>query len=359
MESQPLGGDRHDVVPTRQEDIDAGRVEVEAAAVFEVLPRHRQRHRLFIWTGGCERVEHVGDRDDPRRDRNFLALQFVRVAFAIPALVMTDRDVGGELNQFAPAAGQNRCADRGVSLHHGDLVRGQLARLEQNMVGGRDLADVVQRCSQIDVAAQPFRQSQPFRDHPAVLCNPEGVIACVVVAIFDRQRQPKNDLFLALLQRVGGARHLARQQRRAVVQLTDCRAEPDHVAQADLGLEAFRPLRQEVGRAGRERLQPHFVAFDRGDHHDRDVGEFWQRAQPPDQTDAVHLRHLVVGKDDVDVEVAGRCQGQHRVGESRHLNLAVGFDRSLQVVQRGPTVVHNQCLNKHIAQLTMCTPNST
>lgn len=63
-------GNRLDLVPSRQERIDAGRIELNSLLVFEVAAGLVKRHRLLVGMLGRQRVEHVGDRNHPRFDRN-------------------------------------------------------------------------------------------------------------------------------------------------------------------------------------------------------------------------------------------------------------------------------------------------
>src|ERR1700754_845951 len=105
------------------------------------------------------------------------------------------------------------------------------------------------------------------------------MLAGVVVAVFDRERQAQDDLLLALLQLPGGRGYLARKVGGAVVELSDGKSEPYEIAKADLHLQALRTLRQKIGGAGLQRSHPHFIAFDRADHHEGDLGELRKRPE--------------------------------------------------------------------------------
>lgn len=93
-----------------------------------------------------------------------------------------------ELDQLAAGIGQNLPADRGMGADHRHLVVGQAAGLEQDVVGNGDLADVVQRGGEIDVAAEPGGEAELLGDDPAVAGDPQRVLAGIVVAVFDRER---------------------------------------------------------------------------------------------------------------------------------------------------------------------------
>jgi hypothetical protein len=63
-------GDGFDVIPSRQEGIDAGGIELDALLALEIAARLGKRHRLLVGTLGRQRVEHVGNPDRPRFNRN-------------------------------------------------------------------------------------------------------------------------------------------------------------------------------------------------------------------------------------------------------------------------------------------------
>jgi hypothetical protein len=84
-----------------------------------------------------------------------------------------------------------------VRISH--LVGIQPSGLEQDAVGDRHLADVMERGCEIDVAAQPRRKAELFGDDAAISGDPQRMLAGVVVAVFDRERETQDDLLLALL----------------------------------------------------------------------------------------------------------------------------------------------------------------
>ncbi len=92
-----------------------------------------------------QRVEDVADGADPRGQRDLVSLQPLRVAASVPALVVAARDLLGHLDQLGLRAGENARADRRVRLHLLPLGGIELPRLQQDLVGDADLADVVQR----------------------------------------------------------------------------------------------------------------------------------------------------------------------------------------------------------------------
>ncbi len=58
---------------------------------------------------------------------------------------MARGDLRAELDQLAAGVGENPLADRGMGTDDSHLVIGQPSGLEQDLVGDRDLADVMKR----------------------------------------------------------------------------------------------------------------------------------------------------------------------------------------------------------------------
>ena len=98
--------------------------------------------------GGGHRAERVGDRDDPRDERDRLAREAVDVASAVPSLVVV-ADAGPDELGVRNAA-DDRLSERDVLVEHAELVVGQLRRLAQHDVRDADLADVVEQAGELD-----------------------------------------------------------------------------------------------------------------------------------------------------------------------------------------------------------------
>ena len=91
-----------------------------------------------------DRVDRVRDGEDPRAERDLLPCEPVRIALTVPALVMRANDLDAGIVQEGDAADHLR-PEEGVRLHHPPLGLVQLDRLEQDLVGHADLADVVEK----------------------------------------------------------------------------------------------------------------------------------------------------------------------------------------------------------------------
>src|SRR4051812_14686151 len=71
-----------------EEDIRELRIELLAAARLDFLERTLDRPSHGIGTAMRERIEHVGERNNSRVDRNAFAGKLGRITAPIPALVM-------------------------------------------------------------------------------------------------------------------------------------------------------------------------------------------------------------------------------------------------------------------------------
>ena len=116
--------------------------------------------------------------------------QPVRIAAAVPALVVRADDLLGDLEDVRAAVREHPRAEHGVGLDHRELLGRERARLEQDGVGDGDLAEVVQRrgaAQHADGAVlQPERPPEPGRQGADAL----RVLRRVVVAVLRGLREP-------------------------------------------------------------------------------------------------------------------------------------------------------------------------
>ena len=141
----------------------------------------RMRQGIPVDAPARQRIVHVRDRHDPRRQRNLFPLELFGISRAIPPLVVRHRDVPRHLQKPdvgkpLPRRVQRLRADRHVRPHDLGLVVGQLARLQQDAVGNRDLSYVVQRAGLMD-------QPDEFRvDHPAMFAGVVDICCAITRA---------------------------------------------------------------------------------------------------------------------------------------------------------------------------------
>ena len=87
--------------------IDDCRIETRAAALEHDLHCSVRLDAVTIRTRAPESIEDVGDRRDPHLEGNLFAAEPLWVAGAVPALVMGQRDRGGEIEHPSPESASN------------------------------------------------------------------------------------------------------------------------------------------------------------------------------------------------------------------------------------------------------------
>jgi hypothetical protein len=147
-----------------------------------------------------EGVEYVGDRDDARRERYGLGVDPARVAGAIPALVVTQGDLLGHLQQREVASGKHGRSDTRVGLHPLELLPRQPPAFEQNAVGDADLSDVVKGRSLTEKEKLLLGQVKGGTDQLGQAAHAPGVLPGVVIAVLGRDCEALDDEQLRVLQ---------------------------------------------------------------------------------------------------------------------------------------------------------------
>ena len=147
-----------------EKQFDDFRVEVRARAAQQDRARLFARHAATIRAVFAHRVEAIDDGEDARRPRDRLAAQAVRVAEAVPALVMVADDGHDRVREID--AFEYLRADGRVNLHLVKLGGRQLPRLVQDVIGDGELADVVQQragLQRLDLVRAKGRGCRPSR----------------------------------------------------------------------------------------------------------------------------------------------------------------------------------------------------
>src|SRR5690606_6034682 len=121
-----------------------------------------KRQRLVVRTFGHDGVEVVDRREDPRAERNFLPLESVGIPLAVPALVVTQDQWRNGIRE------RNGADDLGPDLRMRadllELLARERSRLREDVLGHRQLADVVQQCRGFHTLDVVFR-------HPQLACQ--------------------------------------------------------------------------------------------------------------------------------------------------------------------------------------------
>ncbi len=145
-------GDIDEAFEVLRKGIDDIRVEMPPAFALDDAPRIRGRQRRLVDAVADQCIEDVGERHQAGRNGNIVAGKAGRVAAAIPLFVVVERDLLGDGEKIDTLLGillgllDGLVAEPCMGFHDDPFLGRQLARLEQDVVGNTDLADVVQRC---------------------------------------------------------------------------------------------------------------------------------------------------------------------------------------------------------------------
>ena len=129
------------------------------------------------------RVVRVGDEDDPRAERDRVAVEPVGIAGPVPALVVVQHPLGDRVDAEAL---EHPEADLRMALEHHPLGIGERARLAQDLLGDGELAEVVQARGEPGQLDQLGVGAQLERDPRGELADALRVAARVRVARVDR-----------------------------------------------------------------------------------------------------------------------------------------------------------------------------
>ena len=156
-------------------------------------------HRAAVRPVAGHRVERVGDREDPRRGRDLAAAPPVRIAAAVPALVMRADDLEPRAAQERDAA-QELLAEHGVRLHQPALGRGQRPGLLQDPVRDPDLADVVEHEAVGDAFVLADLGCGDLRELDRVAAHALRVLAGPVILRLERAGERGHRLVVGVLE---------------------------------------------------------------------------------------------------------------------------------------------------------------
>src|SRR6185369_3587518 len=132
-----------------QEHINHAGVEMGAGDGTEVVTGLLDLPRLTVGAVGAEGVPDVDGSEDAGGKGNLLSLQAAGVACPVPLLVMAVRDVEGGTQEADRR--EHLMRDHRMALHDLLFFRGERRWFEEDMVGYRQLADIVQQRSPPDM----------------------------------------------------------------------------------------------------------------------------------------------------------------------------------------------------------------
>src|SRR5580704_9531035 len=168
------------------ESVDYRRVELGARAADELLAGGERGHAGAVGPVGDHRLVGVGDRQDPRLERDLVADGSLRVPPAVDPLVVRTDPIGdvGEAGVLEDARADLRMAHDLPPL---GLVQGP--RLVQNRVGDAELAEVVKDTGGVDALDAALGHIERERGLAGVRADRAGVPRGAGVAHVERLRE--------------------------------------------------------------------------------------------------------------------------------------------------------------------------
>ena len=186
------GGGRRGLGALRRLDLDEGvddaPVVHDVAPVLQNLQRVGCLHTRTVRPIGRQRVEAVHHLQNPGANRNLLAGKAVRITCAVPVLMVMPDDRHDGIREFDHR--QDVGADRRMTLHHLELGRRELSRFVQDVLGHRQLADVVQQRRGSDrLQLHIVRDAERVSEAEGIVLDPPDVIARDLILRVDGMRK--------------------------------------------------------------------------------------------------------------------------------------------------------------------------
>ncbi len=182
------------------EDVEDERVELRLTLFAHHLDCCCHRKCRTVDALGRERIEDVRHGRNPPLERYCLPRETVRVSVPVPALVVDEGDRGSQIEHFGGRPREEPMSDLGMALHRPPLLIGERASLEQDLVGDRDLADVVERAGFTQQSTPVLVEAETARDLLAHARHSLGVVASLLITELGRIRKPADCFRLRLPQ---------------------------------------------------------------------------------------------------------------------------------------------------------------
>ena len=306
-----IGGKRRQCAPETHADllqaVEQHRVERAALSVEDHGDGGVVGVCLFVAAVTGQRVKYVRQCDYLRRDRDLFTEQAVRIAAAVPALVVPAADLDGDLDQRLVAVLrqplEHGCADGGMGADDVEFLGRQCARLVQNVLGDADLADVVQGGRGGDEADLVLGQTvyiglfgQLAQQHLGHGLHLKHMLCALAVAELDDMTEDANHdmaVLLVLIDLVGDHVH----------QPLLVGVERERVFDTALHNEGVERTADIVGNAKAVTAFDNRAVLGGGDHDD------WQLLNPAElihaleHAEAVDFRHIDIQQQQVDVHI--------------------------------------------------------
>ena len=153
-------------------------IERASGLVLQQVDRALVAERVVIRPLRRDRVVVVDDRQNARADRNRLAGQSLRITLAVPSLVVAEDQRRDRIRKRH--AGDDLRADLRMDADLLEFFRRQRPGLREDVLGHRELADVVQQrrgLDALDFSAPTVRSPRPVRPRRSARA---GCASCVI-----------------------------------------------------------------------------------------------------------------------------------------------------------------------------------
>ena len=163
----------------RQERVHASRVELLPGLRFQLSKRSVPRARLTVRPRLDHRLEGIRDGYDPRRDGDFLSVLTIRIAAAVPALVVRPHH-RQHIRQIEYMS-EETLARGGMPSHRRPLELVERTRLREDAIRNSQLANVMKERSKLELSTLLGAEAQLGRDRGGQPTDGRRVLAGVTV----------------------------------------------------------------------------------------------------------------------------------------------------------------------------------
>ncbi len=245
----------------------------------DLLHDPRARPGPAVGAVAGHRLERVAGMDDARLNGNSLATEPIRVAAAVPSLMLRSDDRSDPRQEWD--RGHDPFADYRMLLHDSHLFVIEGPRLVQDVAGHADLSDVVEQRSVLEEAQHVSREPEALTDRLGERGGLPGV--CLGMAVLGVERGGKRGdggqvaLFQLLASLFG---HLVLRAQRLAHERRDIRANHHRRREQDHGARVVTVPAPDRQRQGRRE--------DRRNQHDNRRLEFENRRGEDDDHEVEH-----------------------------------------------------------------------
>src|SRR5215471_380515 len=178
-------------LPELQEHADQVRVELPRPGALEETPQCVLLvERRLVRALRAERVVDVDDRHEAGQQWDLFSTDSIGVPLPVPAFVVVPDD--GPDQTKRPHRDDQAIAGGRVLLHQPPLLGAERASLEEDAVGYRNLAEVVEEPAQTQRLQLVFAQSKSLAECHRPRSQPDAVPGGIRVPSLDREREARD-----------------------------------------------------------------------------------------------------------------------------------------------------------------------